>query len=220
MLPHENCRNWEYDYHPDRASLTSICAGIEHAVAADHSAVLPVATYDTRTTHKTMFRGLVPSTCKCLAGTYRGSNLCKPAHRYEVRIDGDGKVGVKATLVAILMSQSDAQCRAVEEKFAVWRATEPPPDEASVLIELSVVLAKIVERFFRIHPYANGNGHAGRFLLLVMMTRAGFPPADWSIDGKKPYSSFIFDYRQGNTVPLEDFILDSIAGPVAPTTSP
>jgi hypothetical protein len=159
-----------------------------------------------------MFRVVAPSACKCLAGTYRGAKACKAAYRYAVMVGSDPLVGVDPAKVAINMSSFEAQCRLIEDKFNVWRSSDVKPTDELVLLELVEVLAKVLERFFQIHPYANGNGHAGRFLILVLMTRAGFSPMKWSIDGKQDYADEIYRYRRGDKQPLEDFLLDAIGG--------
>jgi hypothetical protein len=128
-------------------------------------------------------------------------------------VGADPLVGVKPVQVAINMKRFEAQCQAMEEKFRAWRISEPEPPDDLVLHEFVVVLAKILEKFFQIHSYADGNGHAGRLLPLVLMTRAGLPPAHWSIDGQKNYGTQVSQHRRKVKQPLEDFILDAIAGP-------
>lgn len=213
MPAHDDCKNWEYDTHPNRASLTAKCARLDRAIGRRPFKWASLG-YDTRRSHAYMFAGLVPPTCKCLAGHYRGSTACKALTKYSVVVLLDHYVGVEPGKVAWHIKQFEAQCKLLQSRFSEWKvATDPKPPEAIALLRFVKLLAEILERFFTIHPYANGNGHAGRLLLLVLMARAGYPPANWSIDGKKDYGNAIFAYRRGNKGPLEDFILDSITGP-------
>ena len=108
--------------------------------------------------------------------------------------------------VAVRVQQFEIQCRALEARFVAWRSSQAPPVDI-VLVELVEILAKVLAQFLGIHPFVNGNGHAGRLLVLVLLARAGFPPADWSVDGKKTYDAALYAYRRGTTAPLEDFIL-------------
>jgi Fic family protein len=72
---------------------------------------------------------------------------------------------------------------------------------------------RIFEWFLRIHPYVNGNGHAARFCLWALLGRYGLWPVSWPIDPRPddpPYTDLIVKYRNGNQVPLETFIMESL----------
>ena len=221
MPQHEDCGNWEYESHPDRGALTAECNAIESELLSDHNAVQKSGAFDTRPAHKRMFRHVAPKTCRCLAGSYRGTRFCKAAFKYpQVGVGGDDKVGSRADEVPAHMGQFSSDWASIESKLTEWRESTPPPADADVLIELAEGLAKLIEQFFRIHPYANGNGHTGRYLTLLIMVRMGFPPADWSIDERPPYCDAIYKYRRGQPDELQDFILKSIQGFDSPAPGP
>jgi len=67
--------------------------------------------------------------------------------------------------------------------------------------------------FLTIHPYANGNGHAGRLIVWSLLGRYGHWPAAWSVDPKPPdppYSDLIKRSRDGDVVPLQKYMLQMI----------
>jgi hypothetical protein len=67
--------------------------------------------------------------------------------------------------------------------------------------------------FLTVHPYANGNGHAGRFMVWSIMGRYGHWPRRWPIDPKPPdppYSQLITLCRDGDPVPLERYLLQML----------
>jgi Fic family protein len=73
---------------------------------------------------------------------------------------------------------------------------------------------RVFEVFLRIHPYANGNGHAARFLIWCLLSRYGYWPKGWPIEPRPPdppYTHLISEYRNGNWEPLEEFVLKTVA---------
>jgi hypothetical protein len=70
-----------------------------------------------------------------------------------------------------------------------------------------VVAAKTLEYFLRIHPYLNGNGHAGRFVVWSLLWHYDYWPTQWPLDESPPYHTLLSTYRDGDPVPLEEFIL-------------
>jgi Fic family protein len=78
-----------------------------------------------------------------------------------------------------------------------------------------VVACMVFELFLRIHPYANGNGHAARFCTWAILGAFGYWPERWPIEPRPPdppYTQLLVDYRNGNRVPLERYLLSCIAG--------
>jgi hypothetical protein len=212
MQPHENCKGWEYDRHPRRPEVTQRCDRLARVIVR-RPRYFDRFGHDTRPGHAYMFNGMAPQKCKCIVGAYRGHKNCPALTQYSVMVDGDNRVGVPPARVGWHMNQFEAQCRALEKKFTEWMTSSDPKPSAEVaLFRYVAVLAEVLERLFTIHPYANGNGHAGRLLILVLMARVGIHPARWSIDAKQPYGDALAAHRRGNKVPLQDFILDAIIG--------
>lgn len=85
------------------------------------------------------------------------------------------------------------------------------------LLNTVIFACKVFEIVLRVHPYANGNGHAARFIVWAILGRYGFWPRSWAwpLDPRPsdpPYSRIIFEYRNGNRQPLEEFVLRSVTG--------
>ena len=73
------------------------------------------------------------------------------------------------------------------------------------------VAAALLVYFMEIHPYADGNGHMGRFLLLAIFARYQLYRARFPLHPRPapPYINLIPIYRQGNKVPLIKYILQT-----------
>jgi hypothetical protein len=73
--------------------------------------------------------------------------------------------------------------------------------------------SRVFVAFLTIHPYANGNGHAGRFIVWSIMGRYGHWPRRWTVDPRPqdpPYSDLISGCRSGDHDPLEQYLLQML----------
>ena len=129
---------------------------------------------------------------------------------YNVMVPGDDKVGTPAGFVLFAISEFEKQCTAV---IAAYGAGAPTQPRNVRLVRLVKLLALLLEQFLCIHPYANGNGHAGRVLVLVLMVRNGFNPVRWHIDESPPYHAALKAHRRGKPQDLEKLLLRAITGP-------
>jgi hypothetical protein len=169
---------------------------------------------ETRPAHKVYFDGLTPHGYPHYAGNYRGQPLaCLDA--YEVHIQGDPNVGHTAATVPFEMEQRFGH--EIDAIFGqlrmVWSASEQiflPERKLHRSVELAT--AAFVD-FLEIHPYANGNGHIGRLILICILARFGIFLARWPLHPRPPdppYSSHIAQYRLGNKDQLVAFVLSCI----------
>jgi hypothetical protein len=88
------------------------------------------------------------------------------------------------------------------------------PKEQKVLFVVAFA-CKVFELFLRVHPYANGNGHAARFLTWSILGRYGYWPRQWPIHprpNEPTYVEMISRYRSGDIYPLEQYFLNNILG--------
>jgi len=207
-----DCPSWEYKHHPDYGSLAGRCIGI---VASLRRGELEIdrGLRDTRPFHDTMFTGLTPDRCPYFAGHYRGESFRCLEHYY-VNIPGDPRVGTPPNFVAFdLANFGDhilrAGLSAAAAAFTVPDSRLPPEDK---LIHLVSFACRVLVEFLRIHPYANGNGHAGRLIVWFTLAKFGYWPKKWPLNTSPPYHQLIFDYRNGTHDPLERFVLDCITG--------
>jgi fido (protein-threonine AMPylation protein) len=202
---HTNCSNWDYETHPQTRLVTERCNTLIGILQARPTVF---DGYDTRRVHRYMFRGMCPGSCSYLAGNFRGSDFpCLRA--YPVGVRSDWRVGSKPGDVAVEMqiftSQLEHSVNGLAQDFVnAGGAT------LVLLKKLVALLAKYLVYFFTIHPYANGNGHTGRFIVWVLLARFGMTPKSWPLDSSPDYGKAIMDHRDGKPQALEDFVMQRI----------
>lgn len=206
----ENCASWDYEAHPDVSWLSARCAALKTLLLRSTKR-FDRYRFDTRRGHRFMFRGLAPQACPCLAGNYRGSQVCAELANYTVQVGNDSKPGIWPQLVAWQMLRFDAACSRLCVAFESARASGRLSQE-QLTLDFVRLLCDVMEQFFLIHPYANGNGHAGRLLVCTLMTRYGYRPVHWPIDDRPPYDQALPEYRAGNPKPLMLLMLRAARG--------
>ena len=149
-----------------------------------------------------------PPDASIFAGHYRGENFhC--LRFYGVRIPADPRVGADPLAVEYLMSELSAQVRSGLLALDA-NAAFSPKERLQYIVALA---CSVFVNFLTIHPYANGNGHAGRLIVWCILGRYGFWPKDWPVEPRPadpPYSDMIRIYRDGNRQPLETMILRTL----------
>ncbi|WP_330996545.1 hypothetical protein [Burkholderia cepacia] len=108
-----------------------------------------------------------------------------------------------------------------EQVDADWSGFETRGGEAGIVDSddllrwIDVALERMVT-FLAIHPYANGNGHISRFLILCYLGAAGFYPESWPVDKRPPdpYINAIVLYRNGFADDLRELVLKHINGEI------
>lgn len=208
-----DCPAWEYDDHPDADRLLpGRCKNL--LIELRTGAISPDRTvHDTRPVHGQMFENLTPPETPYYAGHYRGETL-KCLKHYGVMVGSDRRVGVPPRNVAPDLETLSRDALkpgfvALDAAFALPNTRVPPEDKLYFLV---VFASRVLVEFLRIHPYANGNGHMGRFLVWVIMARFGYWPRKWPLNESPPYHQLLSDYRDGKPLPLEEFVLRSIVG--------
>jgi len=207
-----DCPSWEYSGTPG--------AGQEiHTRAAELLEALRTGTWDpegiavnTRPAHRDIFRNLTPPGCTYFAGNYRGAGYRCLEH-YEVGIQSDPRVGAPPRIVEWQMKALGSR---IKSALTTLRAAREAPDlSADQKRSNAVALAcSLFEIFLRIHPYANGNGHAARLMVIAMLGRQGYWLKRFEIDPRPPdppYSDAIKQYRDGHHHVLEQFVLSLFA---------
>ena len=209
----QNCPSWEYSDHPNRSTvLKEEIKSILLDLRNSHINTLSAAA-DTRQVHYRIFRRLTPPQCPYYAGHYRGEDFrCLKYHQVTVR--DDPRVGAPPHLVSIHMQDVERIVRqsvaSLDQGMALPNAQVPLKQK--IIIAVAAV-CRIFEFLLRIHPYVNGNGHAARFCIWAILGRHNLWPKKWPIDPRPddpPYTRLIIEYRNGNPVPLEKFIFQSL----------
>jgi len=207
-----DCQNWEYDNHPDRNAILPVRCNDWLVALAKGSLNPQILSCDTRPAHLYLFEDLTPDGCKYLAGHYRGDNYSFLQY-YNVRIAGDPRVGVDASVV---LSSMNHLKKTIDLGMSAINSAYQAPDDVLPRSEKIIYIVKfataVLVEFLRIHPYANGNGHMARLIIFTLLFQHKLWPKNWPFDKSPPYHQLISIYRDGAEKPLEDFILESVLG--------
>lgn len=211
MHPND-CPGWDYEDHQDHDSI--LPANSAQLLIRLRSGRIDTQQIccDTRSAHHFLFNGLVPDDFPYFAGNYRGQDYRCLKH-YEVCIPSDDTVGVYPSGVHQAMKYVEEVLNkslpAIDFAHNLPEAQLPKDLRIVYLVKFAT---RVLVEFLRVHPYANGNGHMARFIVFAMLARYKLWPKKWPLDESPSYHRHIYDYRKGNVVPLEDFILRSVLG--------
>lgn len=178
--PHQAPIEWDYAKHPDRANLLPprIATVLEEIAMKTLDGVAFVL--DSRSVHERLFAGLVlAGQPDYFAGHYRGEDY-PHLKGYTVGIQGNPSVGAPPNLVAQEMKRFQVGVRHYLRQFDT--AAARVQDRSKKLLTVVPFAAHVFSEFLRIHPYANGNGHIGRIMLVALMMRYGFTTRTFPIE--------------------------------------
>ena len=203
-----DCPEWEYASHPNRAViLPRRSAELLIELARGEIDTRAVLT-DSRPIHRRLFVELTPQEHTYFAGHYRGEPF-RCLQYYRVGISNDPRVGTSPEAVTYEMEELGKVVRSGIDALAKDVAL-PRRDCLRYLI---VFACRILECFLRIHPYANGNGHAARFTTWCVLGLYGFWPRRWRLEPKPddpPYTDCIVRYRNGDKGSLERLVAQAL----------
>lgn len=203
-----DCPEFDYEHHPKwqtvlpqrvEEEVTNLVRGVTDTRAS---------AADTRGVHRRLFEELTPPGFEYFAGHYRGEPFRCLKH-YAVGIVGDHRVGASPDAVSYLLGEVNSLILSAIGALDADAAL-PRTDRLRYLIALT---CRLFEVYLRIHPYANGNGHAARFLVWCLLGRYGHWPRRWPIEPRPPdppYTECIVRYRNGEKEPLEKFLLSTL----------
>lgn len=200
-----DCPGWEYDHLPHANQvLTEKTAELLTAIRFYTVAARDDAC-DSRPIHLDMYRPLAPPMHQYFAGHYRGENY-RCLREYEVRVSSDPRVGFPSFVVLDSMRRFADLARNLLDQLDIRQQNDA---RARLIEQVVVVVAHLLEGFLRIHPYANGNGHMGRLIALLVLARYGVFPKRWTIHPRPPHPNYeigLSEYRNGNRDILCRFI--------------
>jgi fido (protein-threonine AMPylation protein) len=209
----EDCPQWEYETHPQREiilrrKVTDLLVQLRNReIDSAESAA------DSRAVHRYLFEELTPTGYDYFAGHYRGEDFpC--LKNYGAGIKNDARVGCNAAIAVKRMEQVAQMVRGsiqlLDATYRLPRHQFPPVEH---LLNTVVFSCRVFEQVLRIHPYANGNGHAARFILWAILGRYEYWPKSFPIEPRPSdpgYIDCLVRYRDGDTQPLEEYILRCI----------
>jgi hypothetical protein len=207
-----DCPEFEYAQHPDRGVILPRVTALLRDLRTGAIDSLGLAS-DSRSVHGNVFRGLTPAGCDYYAGHYRGENF-RCLKYYRVGIPSDPRVGCDPDTVLARMDEIARQVHpglaALDSAHSLPSAQLPPADKLRYTVTLA---SRFLVWVLGVHPYANGNGHAARFIVWAMLGRYGYWPRRWTVEPRPldpPYSQLIANYRSGDPGPLEKYLLQHI----------
>jgi hypothetical protein len=209
-----DCPGWEYNTIPGYdAVLKTRNTELLNLIRAADPADAESAAKDTRSFHREYFTDLTPDGFDYYAGNYRGDNF-RCLLNYEVYIRGDPRVGHAPNAIQAEMQEfSDLIAEIFRQLDMIWSADDGTYSQEWKLHRSIQLAAYAFVLFLEIHPYANGNGHMGRLLVIAILARYNVFFSSWAVHPRPidpPYTLLIASYRAGNTTGLELFLLSCL----------
>lgn len=160
---------------------------------------------DSRAVHQMMFSGMHPAGMDYLAGNYRGAPI-GVLSCYDVEFDG--RQGTPFAQVAAKIGILAERVRA--EADGIPRQVFSSP--GMQLFVTVGVACELMVRFMTIHPYADGNGHIGRYVIWAFLHHFNVHAKRWPLNERPGpnYFDHIRSYRAGQRKPLIEFVLNHI----------
>lgn len=208
--------NWEYKDVPNsEATLTRRSTNALRAARIANPAQKLSLAKDLRPIHEWLFSGLTPKHFSYFAGHYRGERGFRCLVNYTVGIAGDPRVGHPPATVPLEMEKFALDIDRIAAEMALYfqaRDIWLPPQE-KVLRAIQLVAALFVY-LLEIHPFANGNGHMARWLIICLLGRHDvYVKKDWPLHPRPTepaYSQAIIAYRNGDRSKLHVLLLDCL----------
>ncbi len=206
---------WDYENAPDHVHiLRERTLYLLQSVRSASKAIKVRHARDTKDIHGRYFNDLTPEGFPYFAGHYRGEGH-RCLDNYEVGIRGDPIVGHTAATVPMKMDEFSEDMRS--QLALVEHNLEAPQlifSASDKLVSYVRFVAALFVYFLEIHPYANGNGHMARTIVLLLLGRRSlYPQRAWTIEPKPanpPYINLITRYRNGDQDPLVKFIVRAL----------
>ncbi len=149
------CPEWSEDISADRREEFRIYATMVYRRIDESARRRIITSEDPRTWHGEMFRTFVP--LAYYAGNYRQHDVSLPCLKQDVIVGQNP--GMPFRLVVHEIRSLFEQFGIALRKMEVLWPTLSLPERAK---RLAILLANLIGRFIKIHPFLNGNGRVSR----------------------------------------------------------
>lgn len=140
------------------------------------------ALQDPRPLHRALFADLAPPDMPEAAGTWRGTPGTGLAQMRRAVFVARAGEGIRRRHLCHPPDEVAAAMAALAGRLGELWAGAATGEQAAL-----DALAEFLARFFLIHPFADGNGHVGRILAVVLAERLGLAAAPgWTL-ARRPY---------------------------------
>lgn len=198
---------WEYTKHPKYSAqfiINKIHVALTELRNLDENSIIAKIS-DTRPLHELMFSELAPQGHPYFAGNYRGATGF-PCLSVDVKIGKNSGTPYPFVLKAMDL-HADKYTKAILALQASQKAGKIP-DKLTLVYNLALLVAAMMEHFYRIHPYANGNGHAGRYLAWAAFGSFGIWARSSSLSRRPPGMDVALEeFRAGDKDPLINLLI-------------
>ena len=194
---------WEYTSHPNYpfpliVRTEEVLESIQNATKEDIVRLL----IDTRGVHKHLFSELTSNGHEYFAGHYRGEDFGELKHYQIQRLSGALQDCCPALEVPSTMEKFGEKVGQGIEKLDALITNQPSDIVMNRVIKFA---CDVCVEFCKIHPYANGNGHISRMILISILQTYGYEIRDFPIDPRPPeknYINYMMSYAAGDRTPL------------------
>lgn len=155
-----------------------------------------------------IFAELAPNGCEYYAGHYRGERF-RCLQFCAVGVGSDARVGAEPSAVGFLMQELSSEIRI---GLAALDANALLTTEQRLRYLVALASHAFVA-FLTIHPFVNGNGHAGRLIVWSVFGRYNHWPKNWPVEPRPAdpsYVPLIVRHRNGDVEPLESYLLQTL----------
>ncbi|MCO7470545.1 Fic family protein [Stenotrophomonas maltophilia] len=200
-------KGWDYEHFPDHATRHARCVQI--LVDLTQGRIDPASSSaDPRPIHERMFSGMCEPGQEYFAGHYRGEQYGF-LENYNVTVPQDARVGAPSNVVVQEMQRYGQDIDQTFANMAALLAVQDP--NYRLIASVGAACVHLVD-FLSIHPFANGNGHIGRYVVWAILHALGIHPRRWPLNDKipQPYGTLITEFRNQNREPLIRFVLAHI----------
>jgi fido (protein-threonine AMPylation protein) len=200
-----DCPKWSQEVPAAYARQFSALVRKVYARVAKDAATRIIDSQTPMRWHRALFRDFVP--LDYYAGNFRQDDPARPCLGQDVQVGGESGTHYRYVIAEVCQLCESLRVELVNLELS-W-SLFAPPERAR---KFSTLLAALIGRFIRIHPFINGNGRTSRLLWAWGLLRFGVPiQCRIHPRPKPPYPEVMRQAMVGNYGPLALHILRHLA---------